>query len=62
MADENEGQDKTEEPTQHRIDEFRKKGQVAVSRELSSVLNLICFNCNIRNISIIYLRRARWFY
>ena len=33
-------QDKTEEPTQHRIDEFRKRGQVAASKELSSVLIL----------------------
>ena len=40
MAEELEGQDKTEEPTQHRIDEFRKKGQVAVSKELTSVLML----------------------
>lgn len=39
MADESENQDdKTEEPTQHRIDEFRKKGEVASSKELTSVL------------------------
>jgi flagellar biosynthetic protein FlhB len=30
--------EKTEEPSQHRIDEFRKKGDVAFSRELTSVL------------------------
>lgn len=40
MAEENDGQEKTEDPTQHRIDEFRKKGQVASSRELASVLIL----------------------
>lgn len=40
MAEENDDADKTEEPTQHRIDEFRRKGQVAASKELSSVLIL----------------------
>lgn len=33
-------QEKTEEPSQHRIDEFRKRGEVASSRELNSVLVL----------------------
>ncbi len=33
-------QEKTEEPTQHRIDEFRKRGEVASSKELNSVLVL----------------------
>lgn len=38
MAEENEkGQDKTEEPTAKRLDESRKKGQVARSRELNSM-------------------------
>ena len=32
--------EKTEEPSQHRIDEFRKRGEVASSRELTSVLVL----------------------
>jgi flagellar biosynthetic protein FlhB len=32
--------EKTEDPSQHRIDEFRKKGDVATSKELSSVLIL----------------------
>ena len=32
--------EKTEEPTQHRIDEFRKRGEVASSRELTSVFVL----------------------
>jgi flagellar biosynthetic protein FlhB len=38
VAQENEdGQEKTEDPTQERRDEFREKGDIAVSRELSSV-------------------------
>lgn len=40
MADEQDESEKTEEPSQHRIDEFRKKGDVASSRELTSVLVL----------------------
>ncbi len=40
MADEQDDGDKTEEPSQHRIDEFRKKGDVASSKELTSVLVL----------------------
>lgn len=39
MAEEEQGE-KTEEPTQHRIEEFRSKGQVAASRELVSVMVL----------------------
>ena len=39
MADENDDE-KTEEPSQHKIDESRKKGDVASSKELSSVLIL----------------------
>lgn len=37
MADEGNSQEKTEEPTPRRIEEARKKGQVARSQELSSV-------------------------
>ncbi len=40
MAEESDGGEKTEEPSQHRIEEFRKKGEVASSRELTSVLVL----------------------
>ena len=40
MADDQDDGEKTEDPTQHRIDEFRKKGDVASSRELTSVLVL----------------------
>lgn len=39
MADENDDE-KTEEPSQYKIDESRKKGDVASSKELSSVLLL----------------------
>ena len=38
--DYNSDMDKTEEPTQYRIDEFRKRGEVASSRELTSALIL----------------------
>lgn len=39
MAEEqNDSGEKTEEPSQHRIDEFRKRGEVAASKELASVL------------------------
>lgn len=40
MADENDTGEKTEEPSQSRIDEFRKRGEVASSKELNSVLVL----------------------
>lgn len=40
MADEQEEGEKTEDPSAHRIEEFRKKGDVASSRELTSVLVL----------------------
>ncbi len=41
MADENDNDaEKTEEPSQYRIDEARKKGDVAQSKELSSILLL----------------------
>lgn len=41
MAEENDsGQDKTEEPSTRRIEEFRRKGEVASSRELTNVLVL----------------------
>ena len=43
MAEEFNNEDageKTEEPTQHRIDEFRKRGEVASSRELTSIFIL----------------------
>lgn len=43
MSEESDAE-KTEEPSQHRIDEFRKRGDVAMSRELTGVLILAaCF-------------------
>ncbi len=40
MADESNDDEKTEEPSQHKIEESRKKGEVASSKELNSVLLL----------------------
>jgi flagellar biosynthetic protein FlhB len=40
MADEQDEGEKTEDPSAHRIEEFRKKGDVASSKELTSVLVL----------------------
>jgi flagellar biosynthetic protein FlhB len=39
--------DLTEEPSQHRIDELRSKGQVAQSRELSGAMALLAVLCTI---------------
>jgi len=41
MGEENEGQDKTEEASDERREEFRDRGEVAQSRDLSSTLALI---------------------
>ena len=41
MASEDDSGEKTEEPSQHRIDEARKKGDVAASKELNSVIILV---------------------
>lgn len=41
MAEETDQSDKTEEPSTYRIEEFRKRGEVASSRELTSVLVLL---------------------
>jgi flagellar biosynthetic protein FlhB len=46
--------EKTEEPSQHRIDEFRKKGDVASSRELTSVLVLAACLLTF-SLSIVYI-------
>ena len=40
MADKNDGGDKTEKPTPKRLDDARKKGDVATSREVTSVVVL----------------------
>lgn len=56
MADENlqDQAEKTEEPSQYRIDEFRKKGEVASSRELTSTLILVASILTL-SISMVYL-------
>jgi len=41
MAEEHTGQERTEQPTQRRREEARKKGQVARSRELNTLLTLL---------------------
>ena len=37
MPEERDEQEKTEEPTQYRIDEAKRKGEVATSKELTSI-------------------------
>ncbi|SMO95703.1 flagellar biosynthesis protein FlhB [Gracilimonas mengyeensis] len=41
MADQSSDQEKTEEPTQRKLDEARKEGNVSISKEVSSVAVLI---------------------
>ena len=42
MAEENEdGQEKTEDPTDERRQEFRNRGEIAYSREITSVIVLV---------------------
>ena len=41
MAEQDSGQERTEEPTQKRLEESRKKGQVLRSRELNTLLSMI---------------------
>lgn len=53
MADEQDGE-KTEEPSKHRIDEFRKRGEVASSRELTSVL-VLAASLLALSLSIVYI-------
>ena len=54
MSEENDGGEKTEDPSQHRIDEFRKKGDVASSRELTSVLVLAACLLTL-SLSLVYI-------
>lgn len=56
MAEENDQDsgEKTEEPSAHRIEEFRKKGDVASSRELTSVL-VLAASFLVLSLSIIYI-------
>ena len=53
MAEESDGE-KTEEPSQHRIEEFRKKGDIASSRELTSVLVLAASLLTL-SLSLVYI-------
>ena len=41
MADSNDGGDKTEKPTEKRLRDARKKGDVPKSREITSTLTLL---------------------
>ena len=41
MAEEQTGQERTEQPTERRLQEARKKGQVPRSRELNTMLSLM---------------------
>jgi type III secretion YscU/HrpY family protein len=41
MSDKNDGGDKTEKPTQKRLDDARKKGDVAKSKDVTSALGLV---------------------
>lgn len=53
MAEESDAE-KTEEPSQHRIDEMRQKGEVSSSRELSNVLVLAACLLTL-SLSLIYI-------
>ena len=41
MAEEQTGQERTEQPTERRLQEARKKGQVPRSKELNTMLSLL---------------------
>lgn len=67
MADDNSSdQEKTEEPSQYRVEEFRKRGEVASSKELTSVLILSASILTLA-LSIVYIHEVmdefvRWIY
>ena len=67
MADEQDSDaEKTEEPSAHRIEEFRKKGDVASSRELTSVLVLAACLLSL-SLSLVYIyeeltKYVEWLY
>ena len=58
MSDDNDNSDKTEEPTQKRIADAVKKGQVAFSREVSNFLMLLVLALNIAWFAPHYFRDA----
>ncbi len=65
MAEENQD-DKTEEPSTHRIEEFRKRGEVASSKELTSILILSASILTL-TLSLVYIyeelaRLIEWVY
>jgi flagellar biosynthetic protein FlhB len=47
-------EEKTEAPSQHRIDEFRKRGEVASSKELNSVL-VLAASIFVLGLSLVYI-------
>ena len=53
MADDREGE-KTEEPSQYRIDEFRRRGEVSSSKELTSLLLLTACVLTL-GLSVVYM-------
>ena len=67
MADENDDfGEKTEDPSSHRIEEFRKRGEVASSKELTSVLiltaNIIAISLGMLFIFEILEEYVTWLY
>ncbi|MCO4792735.1 MAG: flagellar biosynthesis protein FlhB [Bacteriovoracaceae bacterium] len=54
MAEDTDQGEKTEDPTTHRIEEFRKRGEVASSKELTSVLVLSAAFLTL-GLSIVYI-------
>lgn len=58
MSEEQDESQKTEEPTQRRIDEAVKKGQVAFSREVSNFLMLLTFTLVIAMLAPYLMRKT----
>lgn len=54
MAEEDKSTEKTEDPSAHRLEEFRKKGDVASSKELSSILILMACSLTLM-LSMVYI-------
>jgi flagellar biosynthesis protein FlhB len=54
VADDKDQSEKTESPTAHRIEEFRKRGEVSSSRELSNILILSAAFLTL-SLSIVYI-------
>jgi len=58
MSDDNDNSDKTEEPTQKRISDAVKKGQVANSREVSNFMMLLVLALNIAWFAPYYFKES----